>query len=73
VNGRSGSDRRNAPDPIGTRGDVPVPSTERGPLAGLADLGALLGRPRPRRIAIGLIVGAALGALIVRRRGGGGR
>lgn len=48
----------------------PIPSTERGPLAGLADLAALLGAPRSRRLVASSLLVAAIAAgvaLVVRR------
>jgi hypothetical protein len=61
-------------DPFDRPPEAPVPSTQRGPLAGLEDLARLLGQPgsNRRRLAGGIAVGALLAALMagfrIRRR-----
>ena len=57
-------------EPAPSHDGRPIPSTERGPLAGLADLAALLGAPRSRRLVAGSLLVAAIAAglaVIVRR------
>lgn len=61
--------------PGGPVSEVPIPSTVRGPLAGLGDLAAALGDPSSalstflRGLAVGALVGAAIaGSRLWRRR-----
>lgn len=62
-------------DPFHRPPEAPIPSTQRGPLAGLDDLARLLGEPGSGRrrlaggIAVGAVLAAILAALRVSRRG----
>ncbi len=61
-------------DPTDAGFEAPVPSTVRGPLAGLVDLAAALGDPASapstflRGLALGALVGAAVAGVRLRRR-----
>jgi hypothetical protein len=61
-------------DPFDRSPERPVPSTQRGPLAGLDDLARLLGRPGSNRrllaggIALGALLAAVMAGLRIRRR-----
>lgn len=68
-------DRRAGPGPAGPGPEVPIPSTIRGPLAGLSDLATALREPSSalstflRGLAVGALVGAAIaGSRLWRRR-----